>query len=134
MHIAGGAFYCCYGLTSVTLPNSVTSIEDQTFTECENLKKLRINCTTPPECGYYSLMGVNKYKCKLYVPIGSKGQYAASQGWMDFKTIIEIDPNDIATIVSDNNAPQQIYDLSGRKHAERQKGLNIINGKKLIVR
>ena len=32
--IGGGAFYCCYGLTSVTIPNSVTSIRNYAFRTC----------------------------------------------------------------------------------------------------
>ena len=32
--IGDDAFFCCSGLTSVTIPNSVTSIEDGAFYDC----------------------------------------------------------------------------------------------------
>ena len=40
--IAGGAFYDCVGLTSVTIPNSVTSIGDVAFYGCLNLPSVTI--------------------------------------------------------------------------------------------
>lgn len=36
--IVGGAFYCCEHLTSVTIPSSVTSINEQSFYGCSALK------------------------------------------------------------------------------------------------
>ena len=40
--IGDSAFSGCSGLISVTIPNSVTSIGDSAFDECTNLKELRI--------------------------------------------------------------------------------------------
>ena len=40
--IEGSAFYCCTGLTSVTIPNSVTSIGRSAFAECTSLTSVTI--------------------------------------------------------------------------------------------
>ena len=40
--IGSGAFYCCYGLTSVTIPNSVTSIDIGAFEDCSGLRSVTI--------------------------------------------------------------------------------------------
>ena len=40
--IGKGAFSCCIALTSVTIPNGVTSIEDYLFLECTDLKSVTI--------------------------------------------------------------------------------------------
>ena len=40
--IGDSAFYCCYGLTSVTIPDGVTSIEDSTFSGCSGLTSVTI--------------------------------------------------------------------------------------------
>ncbi len=40
--IGNKAFYYCYGLTSVTIPNSVTTIEDQAFRYCSSLTSITI--------------------------------------------------------------------------------------------
>ena len=41
--IGNQAFYGCNGLTSVTIPNNVTSIESSAFTSCNNIKTIDIN-------------------------------------------------------------------------------------------
>ena len=41
--IGGYAFYQCTGLTSVTIPNSVTSIERYAFAHCNYLKKVIVS-------------------------------------------------------------------------------------------
>ena len=40
--IGNSAFYECYGLTSVTIPNSVTSIDDYAFHNCSGLTSIKV--------------------------------------------------------------------------------------------
>ncbi len=42
--IGGCGFYSCSGLTSVEIPNSVTSIGDGAFSECPNFETLSLDC------------------------------------------------------------------------------------------
>ena len=49
------AFYGCYGLTSITIPNSVTSIGNWAFCNCYGLTSVEFNaeyCTTMGSSGY----------------------------------------------------------------------------------
>ena len=50
--IGYAAFYNCYGLTSVTIPNSVTSIGDGAFSECRNLTSVTIPNSVTSIGGY----------------------------------------------------------------------------------
>ena len=70
----------------------------------------------------------------VVVPIGSRPNYVNAEGWKKFKNIVEFDPNDIkeVNIVIDKNV--RLYDLSGRQLKKLHKGLNIIDGKKVLVR
>ena len=85
--IAGSAFDGCTGLTSITIPSSVTSIGDFAF-ECDNLISVRVKIPTPLSIGEGTFW--NRFNATLYVPVGSKAAYEAAQYWLDFKEIIEI--------------------------------------------
>ena len=49
------AFYYCIRLTSVTIPNSVTSIGRDAFLDCNRIKKLYYDCTVNPKINSYVL-------------------------------------------------------------------------------
>jgi hypothetical protein len=66
-------------LTSITIPNSVTSIRESAFRYCSNLKKIYLEPTTPPSLGN----NVFDSKPEAYVPWSSLEVYADSE-WKDY--------------------------------------------------
>ena len=137
--IGNDAFMGCSGLTSVTIPNSVTSIGSEAF-NCENLTTVVSLIENPFKI--YGISTTNRVfsqntfkKATLYVPTGKKEAYEATEGWRDFRNIVEGTPTGVTNITLDKettNAP--VYDLNGRRLTEPQKGINIIGGKKVVVK
>jgi len=72
------AFYGCNELKSVTIPNSVTTIEDGTFGD---LTSIIVLSAVPPK-----LSEPINAKC-LYVPLGSVDVYRNADHWKDVKCI-----------------------------------------------
>lgn len=70
----------------------------------------------------------------LYVPKGTKVKYQEADVWKNFKNIVEFEPSGIDDIVADEDKQRKIYSISGIRLKRPQKGLNIINGKKVVVR
>ena len=126
--IGRGAFLYCSGLTSVTIPNSVTTIGNFAFSGC-SLTELVCYAETPPFCDYIILEGVNISLCTLKVPKGSKDAYRQADGWKEFPNIEEVDVTGIETVAAESvsNADiTNIYDLNGRHRDALQPGVNIV--------
>ena len=74
------------------------------------------------------------YNATLYVPIGTKEKYQATDGWKDFTYIVEGTPTGIKVIENTQKKNATVYDLNGVRLSEAKKGINILNGKKVIVK
>ena len=71
----------------------------------------------------------------LYVPKGMKVLYQARTGWKNFQNIVEIEmPDGINGITIDGQKDAIVYSLSGQKLSAPKKGINIVNGKKVVVK
>jgi len=84
------AFYNCSGFTGLTIPNSVTSINDYAFSGCGSLTS--ITCLNPVPSKILLqqdvFRDVNKTMCILKVPVGSESAYSTAAQWKDFINIV----------------------------------------------
>ena len=109
--IGDQAFYECYELTSVTIPEGVTAIGDQAFYECRELTSVIIpgSMATIGEAVFQGCGNLNSISCyaeeppamesenafegsvyfiaTLRVPAGSVGNYQNTAPWSNFRNI-----------------------------------------------
>ena len=129
--IGNYAFYDC-GLTSIEIPNSVTSIGEGAFDWCTSLTSVTVLNPTPVVIA--EDVFTNRTNAILYVPEGSKSAYQTADYWKEFKEIVEIDPSGIDQIMSNDKNNATIFTLDGKRIKKPQKGINIIDGNKVVVK
>ena len=80
--IGMGAFNGCSSLTSVTIPESVTSIVSGAFFECYGLTSVICKSKKPASCEYGYVF--SSPRPPLIIPIGSEEAYASATEWEYF--------------------------------------------------
>lgn len=114
----------CSGLTSLTIPSSVTSLGGGAFSSCSGLTSVYVRWSTPLSA---SKVFSDVSKCTLYVPQGTYQDYWLAAGWGDFGKIVEYDATGIdkPTISSDAKEITR-YSMDGQQLSSPVKGLNIV--------
>ena len=96
--IGRDAFTWCSSIEEITIPKSVVSIEHGAFNSCSNLKVVKSFIEEPFVPGSYCFYAISD-DATLYVPVGTKAKYEATDGWKYFKKILEMSPYNVL----DNN-------------------------------
>ena len=112
-----GAFSGCSGLSSITIPKSVTSIGKYAFQNCTGLTTIKSEIEDPFEIdtNVFSSSDTDIYAtATLIVPKGKKSAYNSTEGWKNFKYIVEegefvvdgiyykVDENNTASVIKGN--------------------------------
>ena len=136
--IGNYAFYYCSKLTSITIGNSVKSIGGWAFdgVDLTTVVSLIENpFVIVGKSSSSNAFSVNTFNnATLYVPKDTREKYKATDGWKDFVKIVEGTPTGIKVIENTQNKNATVYDLNGVRLSEPKKGINIINGQKVIVK
>lgn len=137
-NIGEGAFSMCSNLCYIYIPSSIYSLEDYTFNSCKKLKDLYCYAEKCPVTTEKTFIDCDISDIKLHVPETSIDQYKVTNPWKDFAEIIPIIdkyPNNIGIIqIAYDRNNNRYYDLKGSYLNIPHKGMNIINGKKIIIR
>ena len=153
------AFRRCYALKEPTFPTSLKEIGEEAYSECplENIhipasvekiynyafngtKLGNIYCfgTVPPECTGWLFPGTPLENMTLHYPQGSRDAYKAAVCWKEFfdDYATEFDATGINAITIDGAQNGKVYNLKGQRVNGQtvQKGLYILNGKKVMMK
>lgn len=120
------AFYECCGLTSLSIPSSVTSIDWGTFFGCSGLTSIYAYPEKLPKLGTGVFYRCDAKNCTVYVPTGTYDDYWLSEfGYFD--NIVEFDPAGIDKVTTSNDAKElSRYSVNGQRLSAPAKGLNIV--------
>lgn len=133
-YIRHGAFSGS-ALETIHIGKGLVQIGAGVFKYCDNLKSVYITTPEPPE--FVSNYGFadedDLSNVILYVPEASMGKYRASEYWSLYKEIRSIESSGIADTEIDSEETEVIYDTQGRRLKHKLPGINIVNGKKIIV-
>lgn len=84
--IGAYAFWGCSSLSKITIPSSVTTIEDDAFNGCVSVTQLIAEPLVPPICGtypHYPFDGISRNNV-LFVPKESHNEYEKTEVWKTF--------------------------------------------------
>lgn len=129
-------FSGCWGLTSITIPNSVTSLGGYCFDCCLGLTEVHANRETPPATGYGIFNTCNSLQT-IYVPTGASANYDIDP-WNAYKIVEEGVQSGITVVTVKGETVAPVYHLNGsragttKSFSTQPKGIYIMNGKKVL--
>ena len=126
--ITNGAFESCKKLMTVSIPSSMTTIEERAFLYCSSLTEMTVLATTPPTVGNVNAFSNVSRDIPVYVPAASLAAYQAADVWSEFTNLQGTSTTGLQTPAMPESIrmqggmlhnPQQLhltlYDMQGRQ-------------------
>lgn len=124
----------CYSIKEVTFGRNITEI-DHRAVEFWTIETMSLLNPTPPIANASNFTNTEYMNLKVYVPEGSLEAYQQAPVWRNFWNLQEKTFTGIETVETDDSGTDAvIYDMQGRKLDVPKAGLNIINGKKVMIK
>ena len=128
------AFNCNTSLTSVTIPNSVDGISKYAFMGCSNLSD--IYCYADPATLFWAA-DTSEFKPNkqtlCHVKADRLEAYKEKFGNVNVTFVGDL-ADGIETLTANNVKGNAVYNLAGQRIGGMAKGLNIVDGKKVMVK
>lgn len=121
----------------LTIGSGVREIKNKAFANAGNITEIYSLAVVPPICSSENVFDQYVYRAAtVYVPNerNAVGRYKADDVWNNFFEIIAEEVDAVNTISLTDNPSSRIYNLSGNKFQTPQPGINIINGKKVLIK
>ena len=125
--ITNGAFESCKKLMTVSIPSSMTTIEERAFLYCSSLTEMTVLATTPPTLGTGAFQNVSR-TIPVYVPATSLATYQAAEVWSEFTNLQAIGTSGVPAAAMPESIRMQgctlhnpqglhltLYDMQGRQ-------------------
>ena len=129
-NIGSYAFFDYMNLTSITIPETITSIGDYTFSGCSNLTSVTNLSTIPQKISANTFTTYGT----LHVLPGCKAKYATADFWKNFEIVEDATTGIDIVEGTPTISADKIFSISGQLLDKTKKGVNIINGKKILVK
>lgn len=134
--IGSYSFGSCSGLTSLVVGSSVDSIGQYAFVGCDSIAEICALAVVPPTCYNGRVFDSIVYAAAaLYVPNAALELYQADDVWKKFQKIYDINATKISSSILDStySNPATYLNLNGQHLDKPLRGVNIVNGKKVIM-
>ena len=131
--IGNRSFKDCPMLTSITIPENVQSIGVYAFDGCTALQEVNCWATEPPSIDYTTFTESHYQGVTLNVPAGCLDAYMFANVWELFYDIFD-GIGDLKDSMDLIDSKDNVFNLSGQRISIPQKGINIIGGKKVLIK
>lgn len=114
----------------------MTEIGWMAFHGCHNLTSVYCNTDRPSKSlKENSIFSDYQYRnTRLYCPEGALTAYRTTLPWKKFYNILVFTPTGVENVnATGNNADKVYYDMNGHRLNTPIKGLNIVDGKKVMM-
>ena len=121
------AFELSSAMTRLTLPGTITSVDDEVLNRCTALTEVYCYAEEVPAATGRAFWGSSASQAVLYVPAASLEAYRAASPWNTFADIRPITTTAISQLdASGDAAPEVTYGIDGRIVTSSTRGVTIV--------
>ncbi len=121
------AFELGSAMTRLTLPGTITSVDDEVLNRCTSLTEVYCYAEEAPAATERAFQGASVSQAVLYVPAASVEAYRAASPWNTFADIRPITTTAISGLdASGEAAPEVTYGIDGRIVTSPTRGVTIV--------
>ena len=136
--IGSNAFGNCWELQSVVIGRGVADIQSGAF-RSHNLCDIICLAEQLPQTNEYAFEDYTYDHAILHVPAQSLDDYKSTAPWSNFQNIVALTEEDYPAGINNltptlSQGEGVIFNLQGQRINTLLKGLNIVDGKKVVVR